>query len=36
MAPQKMGSTYDVVTSAFNLDKAKDRLENLYTNDFLK
>jgi NitT/TauT family transport system substrate-binding protein len=36
MAPAKMASTYEVVTSAFNLDKGKDRAENLYTNEFLK
>lgn len=36
MDPKRMATTYDVVTSAFNLDKSKDHVEDLYSNEFLK
>jgi NitT/TauT family transport system substrate-binding protein len=36
MDPSKMTATYDIVTSAFNLDKAKDSAANIFSNDYLK
>jgi NitT/TauT family transport system substrate-binding protein len=36
MLPEKMKATYDVVTSAFQLDAAKDDYRNLFTNEFLR
>lgn len=36
MLPAKMKATYDVVTSAFELDPTKDDFRNLFTNEFLR
>ena len=36
MDPKKVATTYDVITSAFNLDKAKDKVDDLFTNSLLK
>ena len=36
MLPAKMKATYDVVTSAFELDASKDDHRNLFTNEFLR
>ena len=36
MLPAKMKSTYEVVTSAFELDASKDDHRNLFTNEFLR
>jgi NitT/TauT family transport system substrate-binding protein len=36
MLPAKMKTTYDVVTSAFELDAGKDDYRNLFTNEFLR
>jgi NitT/TauT family transport system substrate-binding protein len=36
MLPAKMKITYDVVTSAFELDASKDDYRNLFTNEFLR
>ena len=36
MDPSKMTATYDIVTSAFNLDKSKDSAANIFSNDYLK
>lgn len=36
IVPEKMKSTYDVLTAAFGLDGSKDKAENLFTNEFLK
>jgi len=36
MDPQRIAATYDIITSTFSLDKTKDRIEDLYSNNFLK
>jgi NitT/TauT family transport system substrate-binding protein len=36
MLPEKMKTTYDLVTAAFKLNGSKDTAANLYTNEFLK
>ena len=36
MDPKKVATTYDIITSAFNLDKNKDKVEDLFSNNFLK
>ena len=36
MDPQKVAATYEIITTSFNLDKSKDKVENLYSNDYLK
>jgi hypothetical protein len=36
MLPAKMKATYDIVTSAFELDAGKDDYRNLFSNEFLR
>lgn len=36
MDPERMAVTFDLVTSAFELNKNKDKVENIFSNDFLK
>lgn len=36
MDPKKVAATYDIITSAFNLDKGKDKVDDLFTNSLLK
>jgi len=36
MDQARMAATYDIVTSAFDLDKNQDKIDNVYSNQFLK